>query len=131
MTMKDQLIQAVLWTVSQRARLGPPVEAVEIEHLCDVHESRQVVEAVVDEEEEPEVDPHARLSVARRLARGLVPVTVAVVGQRVLGERNGAPGDGEGSGEEDEDAEALPPDVDEALHGDLARLDPEVPRAAP
>jgi hypothetical protein len=36
-------------------RFGPPVQTVDIEDFGDPHESCDVVEAIVDEEEEPEV----------------------------------------------------------------------------
>lgn len=43
--------------------LRPPIQTVDIEDFRDPHQGRDVVEAVIDEEEEPEVDLDACFAV--------------------------------------------------------------------
>lgn len=77
---------------------GPPVEGVEIEELGDPEEADQVVEAVVEDEEEPEVEGYEGFTVAgasaattpAAAAEMLVPVSR---GGRVRGGRGGGLGE--------------------------------------
>lgn len=76
-------------------RLRPPVEAIEVEHLGDPDKGRDIVEAVVDEEEEPEVE----LDLCRAVTWCLRAIAVweiwpVIVRQRVCRKRYCAPGDG-------------------------------------
>lgn len=84
-----------------------PVQPVKIEYFGDPNQSTEVIEAVVDEEEEPEVDLHTGRSVTGDLAieccRGSYKsqpdvirfvTVVAFVWERVLRERHGTPRNG-------------------------------------
>ncbi len=117
-------------------RLGPPVEAVYVEDLGDPDQGRDVVEAVVDEQEEPEVHLHPGLPVARHLAaapagvpRGCSPIVVDVVvvaRQGVLREGDRTPSHGHAGREDDEHSPACPPHVDQPLDRRLLGRDPRV-----
>lgn len=48
-------------------RLWPPVEAVQVEHFGDPYQGGQVVEAVVDEDKKPKVNPDPGSAVTRHL----------------------------------------------------------------
>lgn len=67
---------------------GPPVEAVEVEDLGDPDQGRYVVEAVVNEEEEPEVELDLCFSVTRDLvAVSVSEVRLLVARERILWKR--------------------------------------------
>ncbi|KAH6609225.1 hypothetical protein Trco_002571 [Trichoderma cornu-damae] len=97
MTMNVQETHAVLWT------------PVEVKDFGDPNQRAEVVEAIVDEEEEPKVDLHASLSVSRDFAikgrhgprephqdatRAVVVTVAALVRKRVLREGHSTPRNG-------------------------------------
>lgn len=83
-----------------------PVQSIEVKNFGDPNQRAEVVEAVVNKQEEPKVDLHTSCSVTRRLAvkrrhspckpqpNATLGAVVVLVRERVLRERNCAPGNG-------------------------------------
>lgn len=83
-----------------------PVQSVKVEDFGDPNQRAEVVEAVVNKQEEPKVDLHTGCTVTRRLAvkrrhssckpqpNAALGAVVVLVRERVLRERNCAPGNG-------------------------------------
>lgn len=65
----------------------PPVERVEIEQFRDPEQPDQIVEAIVHNEEEPEVERNERLTVPG--AAAAAAEVLAVAGERALGGARG------------------------------------------
>lgn len=64
----------------KKEQLNLPVEAVDVEDLCDPHQSSDIVEPIIYEEEEPEVDLNSSFSVTRHLmSQGSQNIRIVVV----------------------------------------------------
>ena len=73
-------------------RLRPPIQAVQVEDLCDPYQGREVVKSIVDEEKEPEADLDASPSVTWCFLKGIQAVLVVTsVREGILREWQGTP----------------------------------------